>query len=84
MLPDVIVDDMKRMFKLGEGQYNEFCKTWFVTGSEDLLKSNMFKLPNDSKGVQVENPCISISQQTFIEIRDANIDQLKQNIYLHG
>ena len=57
LFTDVIVDDVKRMFKLGEDQYNEFCKTRFVTGSQDLLKSkitkNMFKLPKDSKEVQV-------------------------------
>ena len=49
--PEVIIHDSERVFTQGGEQYQEYCLTHFVNGSQDLLKSkitkNMLKLPKD-------------------------------------
>ena len=75
VFPDIIVRDLDKVFTLGEGQHQEFCKSRFVFGNYDLLDSkitkNMFKLPKDVNEVIIESPRIIITEQMYNKIRDA-------------
>ena len=42
-LPDVIAEDAKIVFDIGNQQYQEFVKTRFVLGSEDVINSPITK-----------------------------------------
>ena len=75
LYPEVIVNDSENIFKVGSEQYQEFVKTRFVECTEDVisskLKKNSMKLPKDAADVQIESPCIKITESMLIKIRDA-------------
>ena len=73
--PEVIVNNSEKVFKIGLEQYQDFCKTRFVDCSEDVILSkitkNDLKLPKDAQHVQIECPCLKITESMFIKFRDA-------------
>ena len=54
-LPDIIAEDAQKVFDIGNQQYQEFVKTRFVLGSEDVINSpitkNNLKLLADAKSI---------------------------------
>ena len=75
MFPELIVQDSAKVFKLGSEQYQEFWRTRFIFGTQDVIKSkmttNLLKLPKDADMVQIENPRITINDQVLNKLRDA-------------
>ena len=74
-LPDTIVEDAKKVFDIGNQQYQEFVKTRFVLGSEDVINSpitkNNLKLLADSKSISDESPQIKLTPTILTKFRDA-------------
>ena len=75
--PEVIQNDSEKVFQLGMDQYKDFQKTRFIEGTLDVIESkiskNMLKLPKDSNVVQIQTPCLKITDSMFIKLRDACI-----------
>ena len=79
-LPDIIAEDAKKAFDIGNQQYQEFVKTRFVLGSEDVINSpitkNNLKLLADAKSISDESPQIKLTPTILTKLRDAWIKQV--------
>ena len=74
-LPGIIVEDAKQVFDIWYQQYQEFVKTRFVLGSEDVINSpipkNKLKLLADAKSISDESPQIKLTSTIMTKLRDA-------------
>ena len=75
IFPSAILEDSRKVFKVGSTQYQEFVKNRFVIGCEDVLKTpikhNALKLPKNVSVVVAENPRIKISSSSLTKLHDA-------------
>ena len=73
-LPGIIAEDAKKVFNIENQQYQEFVKTRFVLGSEDVINSpitkNNLKFLADAKSISDESPQMKLTPTILTKLRD--------------
>lgn len=73
VMPTCVVDDMEKVFKIGQDQYDAYKRTRFVMGEEDVLntkiKTNQLKLPKNAEQFLILNPLTPLSSSDAIRLR---------------
>ena len=76
LYPEVITEDSRKLFVIGEQQYKNYVQTRFVTGSIDVISGvisrNSLKLPKDSMIVAEVSPLIKLSSPVHLKLRNAS------------
>ena len=75
LFPEVIVEDSKTIFVIGEAQYQEYVISRFITGSADVIQTpicrNSLKLPQNIMSIGDTSPQIKLTPATITKLRDA-------------
>ena len=88
-MPACVVEDMAKVFDIGQVQYDTYKETRFVKGTADVLntsiKTNKLKLPKDAEEYLVVNPMTPLSSSDAIKLRSSCSlrPELAGEIFLH-
>lgn len=73
VMPTCVVEDIGKVFKIGQEQYDAYKWTRFVIGIEDVLntklKMNQLNLPQDAERFLVTNPLRPLTSSDAIKLR---------------
>ena len=75
VFPEAIVNDVDRMFELGEKQHEQFVETRLQKGSlmvvDTKITKNLFKLPSSASAIKAGTDQIKLNQSTLTKLDSA-------------